>query len=93
MNANIHTILRKVDKEPKTPSLDPLAVNEFQTLRKEAINRSIKPEVIIHLDLRESIKKELLAETLLGVKEIDNIRFYINDHIDWIEAVRRKMIH
>jgi 5-methylcytosine-specific restriction endonuclease McrA len=42
--------LRKVNKEPKTPSFEQLTTNEFQTLRKEVITRSIKPEVLIHLD-------------------------------------------
>ena len=44
-------------------------------------------------DLRESIKKELLAETQIGLIEIDNIRFYINDHIDEIEEARINLFH
>ena len=36
-------------------------------------------------DLKEAIKRELLAETQLSLKKIDNIRFYINDHIEEIE--------
>ena len=50
LDANINAVLKRVNKEPKTPSLELLATNEFQTLRKEVINRSIKPEVLIHLD-------------------------------------------
>ena len=50
LDANINTILRKVSYEPKTPSLELLATDAFQRLRKDVINRSIKPEVIIHLD-------------------------------------------
>jgi hypothetical protein len=42
-------------------------------------------------DLRESLKKELLAETQLGLIEIDNIRFYIVDHIDEIEEARKNL--
>ena len=50
LDANIIAILRNVNKEPKTPSLEQLDSVEFQTLRKEVINKSIKPEVLIHLD-------------------------------------------
>lgn len=50
LDANINTILRNVNNEPKTPSLEQLATNKFQKLRKEVINKSIKPEVLIHLD-------------------------------------------
>lgn len=50
LDANINTILRKVNKEPKTPSLELLASEGFIELRKEVINRSIKPEVLVHLD-------------------------------------------
>lgn len=42
-------------------------------------------------DLHESIKKELLAETQLGLKEIDNIRFYINDHSEEIEDIMQEL--
>lgn len=36
-------------------------------------------------ELNEAIKRELLAETQLSLKEIDNIRFYVDDQIDEIE--------
>ena len=57
LDANINTILGKVDYEPKTPSLEMLASDGFQGLRKEVINRSIKPEVLIHLDPNSDLYK------------------------------------
>ena len=44
-------------------------------------------------DLHESIKKELLAETQLSRVQIDNIRLYVNDHIDELEEARRNLMH
>lgn len=50
LDANINTILSKHNAEPKTPSLESLTTDRFLVLRKEVINKSIKPEVLIHLD-------------------------------------------
>lgn len=50
LDANINNILNKYSGEPKTPSLEAIATDSFKNLRKEVINKSIKPEVLIHLD-------------------------------------------
>ena len=38
-------------------------------------------------DLHKSMKKELIDETQLSLIEIDNIRFYVEDHVEEIEKV------
>ncbi len=42
-------------------------------------------------ELHEAIKKELLAETQLSLKQIDNIRLYVNDYIDEIESILKEL--
>ena len=42
-------------------------------------------------ELNEVIKRELLAETQLSLKEIDNIRSYITDYIDEIETTLKAL--
>lgn len=49
-DANINNILSMYGGEPKTPSLETLSTDRFKNLRKEVINKSIKQEVLIHLD-------------------------------------------
>ena len=38
-------------------------------------------------ELHESIKKELIDETHLSLFDIDNIRFYINEHIESLQKI------
>jgi len=40
--------------------------------------------------LHEQVKKELIAETQLSLKEIDNIRFYIHEYIEEIEIILKE---
>ena len=42
-------------------------------------------------ELSKSIEKELLAETQLMPKAIDNIRFYINDYVEEIESFLKQL--
>jgi hypothetical protein len=42
-------------------------------------------------DLSEAIEKALLLETELSPKQIDNIRFYVNDHIEEIENTLKEI--
>jgi hypothetical protein len=42
-------------------------------------------------DLLEAIEKALLLETELSPKQIDNIRFYVNDHIEEIENTLKEI--
>lgn len=43
-------------------------------------------------ELHEAIRKELLAETELGSKEIDDSRFYINGYMEEIEEARNSLV-
>jgi hypothetical protein len=42
-------------------------------------------------DLSEAIEKALFLETELSLKQIDNIRFYVNDHIEEIENTLKEI--
>ena len=44
-------------------------------------------------ELSEAIEKALLLETELSPKQIDNIRFYVNDYIEQIEKTLTELIH
>jgi hypothetical protein len=43
-------------------------------------------------DLNEAIKRKLLDETQRSLIEIDNIRLYVNDHVEEIKEGRRSLI-
>jgi hypothetical protein len=77
LDANINSILRKVNKEPKTPSLELLASEEFNELRKEVINKSIKPEVLIHLDPMGDLYKRNERSNLITI-DVSLINFFKN---------------
>ena len=62
---------------------------EFEFIGGELSVRVVYPRKIE--ELTEAIKRELLAETQLSLKEIDNIRFYINDYIEEIDRTRNKI--
>ena len=62
LDANINNILNKYGTEPKTPSLEALATDRFRNLRKEVINKSIKPEVLIHLDHNGELYQRIRGE-------------------------------
>jgi hypothetical protein len=40
----------------------------------------------------EVVKRKLLDETQLSLKEIDNIRFYIDDYIEKIKDARKSLV-
>lgn len=41
-------------------------------------------------ELFEVVKKKLLLETELGIKEISSISYYINEYVDEIESLVKK---
>jgi hypothetical protein len=66
-DANINKIFRKLQNDPKTPSLKSLASDDFSTLRKEVIKNSIKPEVLIHLDKQKDLYERIPNEDYILV--------------------------
>jgi 5-methylcytosine-specific restriction endonuclease McrA len=66
-DANINKIFRKLQNDPKTPSLKSLASDDFSTLRKEVIRNSIKPEVLIHLDKQKDLYERIPQEDYIIV--------------------------
>lgn len=42
-------------------------------------------------EFNEAIRRKLLDETQLSLKEIDNIRFYISDYIEEIEKILKEL--
>ncbi|ALI37229.1 hypothetical protein NMY3_03042 [Candidatus Nitrosocosmicus oleophilus] len=77
LDANINAILSNVNNEPKTPSLEQLVTNEFQKLRKEVINKSIKPEVLFHLDpIGDLYKRNERSDSITIDKPL--VDFFIN---------------
>ena len=64
-------------------------------LEIEFIGGELSVRVVYHRnieDLSEAIKRKLLDETQLSLIEIDNIRLYVNDHVEEIKEARRSLI-
>ncbi|WP_458746452.1 hypothetical protein [Candidatus Nitrosocosmicus sp. T] len=75
-----------VNNEPKTPSLEQLVTNEFQQLRKEVINKSIKPEVLIHLDpIGDLYKRNERSDSITVDKSL--IEFFRNHRVILLSAL------
>lgn len=75
LDANVNRILGQFRSEPRTPSLESLLTDKFVQLRKEVIEKSIKPEVLIHLDPQGELYKRISGRDIVII-DLSLIHFF-----------------